>query len=94
MNETKVIQKAGAVLVINLELGNFPTSCLTNAKRAMSIANAIRVMRAARKAAREARRVTVMWVENESRRAMNETTAAVGRTCQQTWTRLAQIKLL
>jgi hypothetical protein len=78
MNETKVIQKAGAVLVIKFELRNFPTSCLTNAKRAMSIANAMRVRRAARKEAREARRVTVMWEEKERRRAMNETTAATG----------------
>lgn len=78
INEAKVIQKAGAVLVVKVELLKVPTRCLTNAKRAMSTANAIRVMVAARKDAREARRVAVMWVENERRRAMNDTAAAKG----------------
>jgi len=78
MNEAKVIQKAGAVLVIKFELLNFATSCLTNAKRAMSMANAMSVMRAARNDTREARRVTVTWVEKERSRATNETTAATG----------------
>lgn len=63
-------------MVLKLELGSFPTSCLTNANKAMSIANAMRVMRAARNEARDARRVTVTWVENERSRAMNDTTAA------------------
>ena len=79
INEVNVIQKAGAVLVTKVELFKVPTLCLTNAKRAISTANAIRVRRAARNDTREARRVTVMWVEKDRRRAMNDTTAAVGR---------------
>jgi len=76
MNETKVIQNAGAVLVVKVALRNFPTSRLTNAKSAISIANAMRVMSAARNDARDARRVTVRCVEKERRRAVNDTTAA------------------
>jgi hypothetical protein len=83
MNAAKVIQKAGAVLVMNLEPLNFPTSCFTNAKRAISMANAMRVMRAARKDTSDAMRVTVMWVEKERRRAINETTAAVRTTASE-----------
>jgi len=78
MNEANVIQNAGAVLVVKSELLRVPTSCLTNANRAISMANAMRVRRAAKNEVREARRVTVMWVENERRRAMNETAAATG----------------
>lgn len=76
-NETNVIQKAGAVLVVKLELFKPPTRFLTNAKRAISMMNAMKVRVAARNDTREARRVTVMWVEKERRRAMNDTTAAV-----------------
>lgn len=81
MNEAKVIQKAGAVLVVKFELAKFPTSCLTNAKSAMSMANAMRVRVAARNETRDAKRVTLMWVEKERRRAMNDTMAADGREC-------------
>lgn len=76
MKEAKVIQNAGAVLVTKLELPNFPTSCLTNANKAISMANAISVMRAARNDVRDASRVTVIWVENERSRARNDTPAA------------------
>lgn len=76
MNEIKVNQNAGAVLVLNLELDNFPTLFLTSANKAISIAKAIRVKRAARNDAREASSVTVMWVENERSKAMNDTAAA------------------
>ena len=75
MNATNVIQNPGAVLV-EKRLSKVPTLCLTDAKRAMSIANAMRVRTAARKDTREARRVTVMWVESERRRATNDTMAA------------------
>jgi len=78
MNEANVIQNAGAVLVVKSELFRLPTSCLTNANRAISIANAMKVMRAARNETRDAMRVTVMWVEKERRRAMNDTTVATG----------------
>lgn len=79
INEANVNQNAGAVLVVKVELSKLPTCCLTRAKSAMSIANAIRVRAAARKDVREARRVTVMWVERERRRATNDTAAAKGR---------------
>jgi len=78
MNETNVNQNAGAVLVVKSELFRVPTSCLTNANRAISIANAMRVRTAARNEVRDARRVTVMWVEKEKRRAINDTVAATG----------------
>lgn len=78
MREANVIQNAGAVLVVKSELFRFPTSCLTNANRAISIANAMKVRRAARNETRDARRVTVIWVEKERRRAMNDTAAANG----------------
>lgn len=78
MNEANVIQNAGAVLVVKLELFRVPTSCLTNANRAISTANAMRVVVAARNEIRDARRVTVMWVEKERRRATNDTIAARG----------------
>lgn len=77
-NEAKVNQNAGAVLVLKFELFRVPSSCLTNANRAISIANAMRVSNAARNETRDASRVTVMWVENERRRAMNDTAAAKG----------------
>jgi len=77
-NETNVIQKAGAVLVEKLELFKSPTRFLTYAKRAISITNAMKVRVAARNDTREARRVTVMCVEKERRRAKNDTMAAVG----------------
>ena len=80
-NEVKVNQNAGAVLVVKFELFTLPTSCLTNAKRAISTANAIRVRVAARNEVRDARRVTVMWVEKERRRAMKDTAAAKEGTC-------------
>lgn len=76
MREVKVIQNAGAVLVMKRELCSFPTSCLTNANRAISIAKAMRVMVAARKDVRDERRVAVVWVEKERRRAMHEMLAA------------------
>jgi len=57
INEAKVIQNAGAVLVVKSELLKFPTSRLTNANKAISMANAMRVMPAARKEARDARSV-------------------------------------
>jgi len=78
MSEANVIQNAGAVLVVKFELFRFPTSFLTNAKRAISIANAIKVMRAAMNEVRDERRVTVIWVEKERSRAMYDTTAATG----------------
>ena len=81
MRETNVIQNAGAVLVVKSELFRVPTSCLTNANSAISIANAMKVRRAARNETRDARRVTVMWVEKERRRAMNDTTVANGGEC-------------
>ena len=80
-NEVKVNQNAGAVLVVKFELFKLPTSCLTKAKRAISTANAIRVRVAARNETRDARRVTVMWVEKERRRAMKDTAAAREGTC-------------
>jgi len=60
MNETKVNQNAGPVLVTKRELSTVPTWCLTNAKRAMSTANAMRVMVAARNEARDAMSVKVI----------------------------------
>ena len=78
MSEANVIQNAGAVLVLKFELFRPPTSCFTNANRAISIANAMKVRRAARNATRDEMRVTVMWVEKERRRARNDTAAAEG----------------
>jgi len=78
MNEANVIQNAGAVLVEKLELFRVPTSCLTNANRAISVANAMRVRVAARNEVRDERRVTVIWVEKERSRATNDTIAATG----------------
>lgn len=49
---------------------NLSISCLTSAKRAMSMANAIRVNNAAKNENKEAISVTVIWVESENRRAM------------------------
>ena len=76
INAANVIQNPGAVLVTKVELPKVPTFCLTKAKSAMSIANAMRVRTAARKDTREARRVTVIWVEKERRRATNDAMAA------------------
>jgi len=78
MSEANVSQNAGAVLVVKFELFRFPTSCLTNANRAISMANAMKVRKAARNEVRDASRVTVMWLEKERRRARNDTAAAEG----------------
>jgi len=61
-------------------LARSPIWSLTKAKRAMSMANAIRVRKAARKEVREEKRVTVVWVENERRKAINVTAVATGWT--------------
>lgn len=53
-------------------------SCLTRASNAISTAKAMRVMRAAKNEMRDARRVTVKWVDRERRNATKETPAATG----------------
>ena len=83
MNEANVNQNAGAVLVVKLEPSRVPTSCLTNANRAISTANAMSVRRAARNEVRDAMRVIVIWLEKERSRAMNDTAAAEGGRTRQ-----------
>jgi hypothetical protein len=75
MNDTKVSQKPGAVLVV-APIPRPLTACLTSANNAISMAKAIKVMRAAVKDRRDAIRVTVMCVEKDRRNAMNVTAAA------------------
>jgi len=77
MRETKVNQKPGPVIV-RARSSKLSISCLTNASNAMSIANAIRVIVAARKDMSEARSVTVRCVERERSRATKATAAATG----------------
>lgn len=68
----------GPVLVLVVTPSSFFISCLTNAKRAISIAKAIKVIRAAKNAVSEERRVIVTCVESESKNAMKVTPAATG----------------
>lgn len=77
MMEAKVIQKPGAVLVV-MPVPNLSISCLTSTKKAMSMANAIRVNNAAKNENKEAKSVRVIWVESESRNAVAVTTVATG----------------
>jgi hypothetical protein len=51
---------------------------LTLAKRAMSMAKAMRVRRAPRKESKDATRVTVRWVDKESAKANRIIAAAMG----------------
>jgi len=80
MKDTNVSQKPGAVLVFESMLVSFFISCFTNAKSAMSIANAMRVIRAAKNDIIDASNVSVMWVDKDRIRAMKATPAATGWT--------------
>jgi len=77
MKETNVIQKPGAVIVLAPTCSLF-ISCLTKARRAISMANAIRVNSAARKDISDAMSVTVMWVDRENNSARNVAPVATG----------------
>lgn len=78
MKDTNVSQKPGAVLVFELTPVSFFISCFTNAKSAMSIAKAMRVMSAARKDTIDAINVTVMCEDKDKSRAMKMTPVATG----------------
>lgn len=77
IRETKVNQKPGPVLVVTPD-PSLSISCFTSAKSAISIANAIRVNNVAKNESKDARSVTVMWVENAQRNAANVTPVATG----------------
>jgi hypothetical protein len=66
------------VLVLERTPVSFFISCFTNAKSAMSIAKAMRVMSAARKDTIEASNVTVMCEDKDKSRAMKMTPVADG----------------
>jgi hypothetical protein len=66
------------VLVFELTPVSFFISCFTNAKSAMSIAKAMRVMSAARKDTIDASNVTVMCEDKDKSRAMKMTPVADG----------------
>lgn len=74
-SEAKVNQNPGAVSVFAPISRPF-IACLTSANRAMSMANAISVINAARKATNDATSVIVMCVENDRRNAINVTAVA------------------
>lgn len=78
MKDTNVSQKPGAVLVFELTPVSFFISCFTNAKSAMSMAKAMRVMSAARKDTIDASNVTVMCEDKDKSRAMKMTPVATG----------------
>lgn len=65
-------------MVFDFTLVSLFISCLTNAKSAMSIANAMRVISAARKERIDASNVMVMCVDMEQMRATKVTAAADG----------------
>ena len=69
----------GPVRTLDRTLIRSPTSCRRNARRAMSTAKAINVMRAARNDSKDAMSVIVTCWDNENSRAMNVTAAAMQR---------------
>lgn len=75
MNETKVNQNPGAVLVFP-SICKSSMACLTSVNRAIWIAKEINVIKAARKDTRDATSVRVTCVENDRRNAMNITAVA------------------
>jgi len=77
MTEAKVNQKPGAVLVLIPDPSLF-ISCLTSAKRAISMAKAIRVNNAAKNESRDAMSVTNKFVERAKNKAINVAAAAIG----------------
>jgi len=79
MRAAKVIQKPGPVFVLAPTF-KLSISCLTSARRAMSIAKATVVISAARNDMSDARSVTVRWVDRPRRSAMNDAPAATGVT--------------
>ena len=66
------------MLVFELTPVSFFISCFTNAKSAMSMAKAMRVMSAARKDTIDASNVTVMCEDKDKSRAMKMTPVADG----------------
>jgi len=82
INEAKFNQNPGAVVVFDWTLGSFSTWCLTKTNKAMSMANAINVMSAARKEVKEDNNVKVTCVEKDRRKATNITAVATGWTAR------------
>lgn len=74
----RVIQKPGPASVLALTPPRLSISCFVSANRAMSIANAIRVMSAARNETSDEINVTVRWVEKDRRSATKITPVATG----------------
>ena len=72
ISDARVSQNPGAKSVF-APISRLLIACLTSAKRAMSMANAISVISAARKATNDATSVMVMCVENDRRNAINVT---------------------
>lgn len=77
IKDTKVSHNPGAVLVV-APISRPCMAFLTSANNAISMAKAIKVMRAAMKDRIDAMRVTVIWVEKDRRNA-RKVTAAAGR---------------
>jgi len=78
INEVNVSQKPGPVMVSPPERPRFSIWFLTYASRAMSMMNAINVMRAAINATSDAKSVTVICCDVASKSAIKDTPAATG----------------
>jgi len=80
MRETNVSQNPGPVMVFAETPERRSISCFTRANRAISMAKAMRVSKAARKDSSDAISVTVTCDENAKTNARNVTAVATGWT--------------